>query len=435
MKRILLFISLALASLQAYAQPAIADTTRVSLFDRGNKWSASLLDVKTYIGAGGGGGSVATDAIFDAKGDLPVGTGANTAAKLTVGTDGQELFADASASTGLRWGRKVISPAQITANQDDYSPTGWADARIVRLDIDGCYSITSFAATFDGDEKILINTSKKFFLEYPSEHQDGTAANRIADYGCDFIHYPGRATTIVYDGTFSRWRILNDEPTYLSRAAVYNSWSSASITTADWGDVAFVISGTGAVVGTSAGGIGIPANNTLSTGTTTGGSTTIHFAKTVIDGGGFQDAHISASAFLSIGTLSDGTNRFVASFSVDATANNSAENNNSVSIYYSDDINGGSWQGRTKSNAGVVSTVDLGVAVNTTDLYLLRIEVDKLGGDARFYINGVMRGIIQTNMPNAANCNAKVYCRKTLGTNARNIRLHSLNYAAIYPFN
>ena len=33
-------------------------------------------------------GSVATDAIYDAKGDLPVGTGANTAAKLTVGANG-----------------------------------------------------------------------------------------------------------------------------------------------------------------------------------------------------------------------------------------------------------------------------------------------------------------------------------------------------------
>lgn len=424
---------LCFASVQAFAQPAIADTTRVSLFDRGNKWSASLLDVKTYIGASGG--SVATDAIWDVKGDLPVGTGANTAARLPVGTDGQGLYADASTSTGLRWGRKVITPAQITANQDDYSPTGWADARIVRLDINGCYSITSFAATFDGDEKILINTSSRYFLEYPSEHQDGTAGNRIADYGCDFLHYPGRSTTIVYDGTLSRWRILNDEPTYLSRAAMYYSWSAASITAGDISDLAFVASGTGAAFGVNAGAVGIPANNTLATGTTTGGSTTAHFAKTVIDGGGFQDAHISASAFLSIGTLSDGTDRFVAALSVDVSANNATENNNSVSIYYSDDVNGGRWQGRTKSNAGVVSTADLGVTVNTTDLYLLRIEVDKLGGDARFYINGVMKGIIQTNMPNAANCNAKVYCRKSLGVNARNIRMHSMNYAAIYPFN
>jgi hypothetical protein len=52
---------------------------------------------------GGGGGAVATDTIFDAKGDLPVGTGSDTAAKLTVGANGTRLEADSSQSTGLKW--------------------------------------------------------------------------------------------------------------------------------------------------------------------------------------------------------------------------------------------------------------------------------------------------------------------------------------------
>lgn len=50
-----------------------------------------------------GSGDVATDAIWDAKGDLAVGTGANTASKLTVGTDGHVLSADSSEPTGLKW--------------------------------------------------------------------------------------------------------------------------------------------------------------------------------------------------------------------------------------------------------------------------------------------------------------------------------------------
>ena len=53
--------------------------------------------------AGGGGGSVATDAIFDAKGDLPVGTGADTAVRLPVGTDGDVLTADAAEASGVKW--------------------------------------------------------------------------------------------------------------------------------------------------------------------------------------------------------------------------------------------------------------------------------------------------------------------------------------------
>ena len=52
---------------------------------------------------GGGGGSVATDTIFDAKGDLPVGTGSNTAAKLTAGANDTILVADSAQTTGLKW--------------------------------------------------------------------------------------------------------------------------------------------------------------------------------------------------------------------------------------------------------------------------------------------------------------------------------------------
>lgn len=52
-----------------------------------------------------GGGAVATDAIWDAKGDLAVGTGANTAQKLssTGATDGWVLTRASTAATGLKW--------------------------------------------------------------------------------------------------------------------------------------------------------------------------------------------------------------------------------------------------------------------------------------------------------------------------------------------
>ena len=48
-------------------------------------------------------GSVATDAIFDAKGDLPVGTGADAASKLAVGANGYVLTADSAEATGVKW--------------------------------------------------------------------------------------------------------------------------------------------------------------------------------------------------------------------------------------------------------------------------------------------------------------------------------------------
>lgn len=53
----------------------------------------------------GGSGDVATDAIWDAKGDLAGGTGANTAARLAVGTNDYLLVAASGETTGLKWQR------------------------------------------------------------------------------------------------------------------------------------------------------------------------------------------------------------------------------------------------------------------------------------------------------------------------------------------
>ena len=50
-----------------------------------------------------GSGSVATDTIWDTKGDLAVATGSNTAAKLAAGTNGYILTADSGQTTGLKW--------------------------------------------------------------------------------------------------------------------------------------------------------------------------------------------------------------------------------------------------------------------------------------------------------------------------------------------
>lgn len=58
---------------------------------------------ETDLTSGGGSGDVATDAIWDAKGDLAVATAANTAARLPVGTNGQVLTADSAETTGVKW--------------------------------------------------------------------------------------------------------------------------------------------------------------------------------------------------------------------------------------------------------------------------------------------------------------------------------------------
>lgn len=68
-----------------------------------------------------GGGAVATDTIWDAKGDLAVATATDTATKLAVGANGQVLTADSAEATGVKWSTvagtgDVTATANITDN-------------------------------------------------------------------------------------------------------------------------------------------------------------------------------------------------------------------------------------------------------------------------------------------------------------------------------
>ena len=70
-------------------------TPDATSFLRGdNTWS---------VPAGGAGGDVGTDAIWDAKGDLAGGTGPNAATRLPLGTDLQVLTVNSAEATGMEW--------------------------------------------------------------------------------------------------------------------------------------------------------------------------------------------------------------------------------------------------------------------------------------------------------------------------------------------
>jgi hypothetical protein len=63
--------------------------------------------------------------LIDAKGDLLAGTAADTVDRLAVGTNGQVLIADSSASTGLKWGSggKILQVVSVF-KADTFSMTG-----------------------------------------------------------------------------------------------------------------------------------------------------------------------------------------------------------------------------------------------------------------------------------------------------------------------
>lgn len=121
-------------------------------------------------------------------------------------------------STTTRWrvlneyGRNAVAltPAQITTNQNDYNPTGFSKADVVRLDSDASRNLTGFDAGAIVTRKELINVGS---FDIVLKHQDAgsSAANRIiTPEGVDRVLATGESLEVYYDSTTSRWRILNE---------------------------------------------------------------------------------------------------------------------------------------------------------------------------------------------------------------------------------
>lgn len=83
------------------------------------------------------------NAILDAKGDLISATAADTPARLAVGTDGQVLTADSTASTGIKWA----------------TPTGGASASYTLLNAGGTAltgAATITVSSISGYERFIV---------------------------------------------------------------------------------------------------------------------------------------------------------------------------------------------------------------------------------------------------------------------------------------
>ena len=109
---------------------------------------------------------------------------------------------------GLARTNVVESPAEITANTNNYEPGAGKD--IFRLTADAARNITGIVARNDGDAILLINVDSTDAITLKHASADSTEANRIlVPWEGDYVlSAKGGAALLMYDGTTDRWRVI-----------------------------------------------------------------------------------------------------------------------------------------------------------------------------------------------------------------------------------
>ena len=96
-----------------------------------------------------------------------------------------------------------LTPAQITLNQNDYSPTDLATNAILRLNTDASRNITGLAGGADGRIVLIVNGGANNIV-LPDEDAGSGAANRFAFSGNITLN-ADTGLVLVYDSSSSRW--------------------------------------------------------------------------------------------------------------------------------------------------------------------------------------------------------------------------------------
>lgn len=103
-----------------------------------------------------------------------------------------------------------LTPAQINANQNDYAPTGHADAFTFRLSSDAIRTITGLAGGAAGRIIEIANVGANA-IQLTHEDAGSAAGNRfVLNSGqAPLTLSAGEAMMFKYDGTLLRWRPMN----------------------------------------------------------------------------------------------------------------------------------------------------------------------------------------------------------------------------------
>jgi len=181
---------------------------------------------------GSGTGAMATDALWDAKGDSPWGTGPNTGAKLSAGSNGMVPTYDSAQSQGVKTAYPPgyeFDYAEFNAN---VSPTATTDATANTV-------VTGNAVTYDGSTIVMV----EFFAPAARPRADAAGSLFLVLY--DGAAAIGRLAAFNYPATGA-----DTKPVKVARRLTPSAGAHT------YSVRAFVDAGTG-LVGAGAGGSGV----------------------------------------------------------------------------------------------------------------------------------------------------------------------------------
>ena len=113
-----------------------------------------------------------------------------------------------SSGGGGTVGETWISPDPLGSDVNDWNPTGFSTATIVRVDaVDDGYSITGFDASATVTKKEIINVSA-YDLVISNQDTGSVATNRIISQTGGLVLASNDSMTIVYDPVTERWRVI-----------------------------------------------------------------------------------------------------------------------------------------------------------------------------------------------------------------------------------
>ena len=261
---------------------------------------------------------------------------------LKAGPTGAEQFVSGDTIPASIIGASVITPAQITSDQDNYSPTGFAGSTIVRLSADsGIRAITGFSATSisDGNDKTIINVGS-YPIYFPADHPDSSSSNRI-NFDRDFFLFPKQSVKIIYDSTLSKWNILGDD--YSLKRVFFLEYLASSITTGDHAFFSFGALNSGAFASIASPASGLPyAHSFYTASLSTGGAYILPTKVSPYTPGLYGNGYFTAGFWFYIPTLSDGTNTFTTELQItNAPASSSLTPNNTMGVRYTHGTNSG----------------------------------------------------------------------------------------------